>query len=259
VKDKMTTLYKWRIYCDTEQAWKYVWTENDTVGPSTCPENTNHAVASNSTSQIDELKPNAVEILEEATPVGAIPTGGFFQLISRAFDCPGNTTTSSLIQYPHPISIMGGFLNTVESMVGDIVTITAAEGITVGALTSGVNINDTVINVSPTVLANVVTGRRVSLTDGTNTTDYITVISKNTVAGTITLRTGSPYAFSAGGLIRFQIVYCDSVELGSPGKYEMGTTKIGGTYVLPNIPILVKYTNNGSTTKRPSFIITLLY
>ena len=255
----MSSIYKWQIWCNTENKYTYVWSDSETVAPSTCPNDTNHDVLPNSMGVIDYMSRLQVEIKEEIPPPGATPTGGYFQLISKAFDCPANTTSSSSMSYPHPICIMGGYLNTNESMAGDIVSITAAEGTIVGVLTSPITSGDTEIHVSSTVLSNVVTGRRVSITDGTNTTDYITVIAKNTASGTVTLRSSCPYSFAAGSYVRMQIVYCDNVEIGCAGRYEMGSAKIGGTYIPPNTPILVKYTNNGSTTKRPSFIITILY
>ena len=48
----MTTVYKYRIYCITENTWSYIWSE---TLPTTCPNDTNHEVNPESISDIDSV------------------------------------------------------------------------------------------------------------------------------------------------------------------------------------------------------------
>lgn len=47
------TVYKYRIYCTTDQQWEYVWSAS---APSTCPINATHSVNSSSVSEDDQIQ-----------------------------------------------------------------------------------------------------------------------------------------------------------------------------------------------------------
>jgi hypothetical protein len=48
----MATITKYKIYCNTEAGWQYVW---DTAPPTVCPNNAGHTVNSNSATEICDL------------------------------------------------------------------------------------------------------------------------------------------------------------------------------------------------------------
>lgn len=48
----MSKIYKWRIYCDDDQRWEYIWSE---TAPTTCPTNVAHQVVSNSVSDLEDI------------------------------------------------------------------------------------------------------------------------------------------------------------------------------------------------------------
>lgn len=54
----MATFYKYRIYCDTDSKWEYIW---DTVEPTVCPTNAGHTVNSNSVSDEDKVKSKTID------------------------------------------------------------------------------------------------------------------------------------------------------------------------------------------------------
>lgn len=48
-------VYKYRIWCETDQRWEFVWADEDQAEPDTCPVDTNHAVNPNLTSIVDTI------------------------------------------------------------------------------------------------------------------------------------------------------------------------------------------------------------
>lgn len=52
-------VYKWRIYCNTENDWVYIWSENVLT---TCPNNTSHDALLNSVQITDQIQSNDVNI-----------------------------------------------------------------------------------------------------------------------------------------------------------------------------------------------------
>jgi hypothetical protein len=256
----MPTVYKWKIYCTTENAFIEGWSE---TAITTCPNNTAHTVNPDSVSEVEVISPSNVNLIQGAPPIGSIsttPVGGFYRQFTRAFDCPVSATTTDTFSFPFPVAILGACLPVSSDMKGDIINAYAANNVTVGVLTAPVALLDTVIPVSLTVIQNIFPGRKVSITDGVNTTDYIQVISKNTDTNTITLQTGSTFAFAAGSVVRLRIHYIDTMELSEPGTVKIGVGSINGTYIPTNIAITISYQNTSAVVvKRPSFFIEILY
>ena len=256
----MPTVYKWKIYCTTENAFIEAWSETPIT---TCPNDTGHTVNPDSVSQIDEVSSSTINLAQGVPPVGSLsttPVGGFYRLFSRAFDCPPSTTTSDTFSFPFPTALLSACLPVSSDMKGDIVNAYAANGMTIGVLTAGVAALDTVIPVSLTVMQNIFTGRKISITDGVNTTPYIQVISKNANTNTLTLQTGIDFAFAAGSAVKLRIHYIDNMELSESCAVKIGLGSINGTYIPTNIPITITYQNSSAlVVKRPSFLIEILY
>lgn len=53
-------LYKYRMYCETEETYVYVWLDSEDDPPSLCPNNTNHIIDSNSISIVEKNSEPAV-------------------------------------------------------------------------------------------------------------------------------------------------------------------------------------------------------
>lgn len=60
----MSTVYKYKIYCNTESLWVEGW---DTVVPTNCFNNNGHTIDTNFTTQIDLVKSNDVNIISTDT------------------------------------------------------------------------------------------------------------------------------------------------------------------------------------------------
>lgn len=66
--------HKYKIYCTTEQAWKYwILPEGEPV-PTTCPDDTNHQVDLNSISIESTFDPDPKTVTISETPPFAVPT-----------------------------------------------------------------------------------------------------------------------------------------------------------------------------------------
>lgn len=54
----MSIFYKFRIYCETDNKWEYIW---DTVAPTICPTTSGHTVNSNSVNFIEEINSKTID------------------------------------------------------------------------------------------------------------------------------------------------------------------------------------------------------
>lgn len=63
----MATVYKYRVWCNTESAWQYVWSESETE-PTNCPNDTGHTIDSDKTT-IAEVSGDAQAYTEDGAAV----------------------------------------------------------------------------------------------------------------------------------------------------------------------------------------------
>ncbi len=253
------TVYNYRLYCNTESTWKYdYW---GTVPPTKCTNDSSHNINSNSVNVIGQISQNKVSINEEQPPINQPATGGHFRRITKAFDIAPQTTQSLIFSFPYPVSILGGYMNTQNSQQGDITSIHIAPDTVIGVITSNVAINDTIINVSPTVITNIFVGAFVNLTNGTNVSNLIEVISIDKINNTITLYSGSNLAFTASAptYVRVTYVYNHMTEIGVAGPLSIGTLTTNASYIPSNTNIKIIYQNNSSVTQRPVYQTEYLY
>lgn len=55
-----TIVYRWRLFCNTENDWVYLWSENT---PTTCPNNTGDVINTSSIQLVDQVQVNDVNIV----------------------------------------------------------------------------------------------------------------------------------------------------------------------------------------------------
>jgi hypothetical protein len=239
-----TTLYKYRIYCTTDSKFEYIWVESTASEPTTCPTNTAHTIDAGQTRIVEQNDPDIVSIKQETTN-----TGQHYRWDSIAFDALANQTTTYTFSYPYPISVLDALMITDTENKGDIITWRIAPDTTIGALTADVAVNDTIINVSSTVTDNIALGFHCNLFDGVNTDELGAVIGVDSVAGTITVETAATQIFLASSptYVRMNIYFLKDVEMGHPGRLNIGDSKIESSYVPANTVVECQYTNNHET------------
>jgi hypothetical protein len=212
---------------------------------------------------IEEDSISIVSILEE-DPNPEKQTGGHFRAETIAFDVDAIVgDTVHTVSWPHPISMLSLEWVGTSDKKGDCFSIFLSENKIVGALTANVAENDTVINVSPTVVANCFIGMQIKLYDGTNEEKlgYLTGIDK--ANGTITVENGSTQAFSAATptYVRIIVEACKNIEMEeTTASIQVGASKIGGSFVPAGTIVSVHYKNHdGAAGKRFKGIVEYLY
>lgn len=249
-------LYKWRIYCETESSFQYWWLEDGDNPPTTCPNNSSHTISSVK-SIIDEIEDTEVSIKQET-----VKTGKNYRWDTKSFDALANSTTTFEFSYPTDVSVLEAqFISAAENK-GDVWSWVIAENTTVGAITSDVNIGDTVLNVSSTVVQNVKIGFNINLFNGTTTEQLGQVKTIDIINQTITIETPSTVSFLASTptYVRISIYFIKDSEFGHPWNHVYGGGKIQSSYVPANTSVKVYYINNSPTVdKRIVVNIELLY
>ena len=123
---------KYRVRCTTADSWKYWILPSTDPVPTTCPTHSNHSINVTLTSIEDTIKEEKVTIREEL-----IETGGNFQTKSVKITSGANTTNTSSISWPYPISAMVLKFVIPSGMEGDTVGLAIGKDTIIGVLTSG--------------------------------------------------------------------------------------------------------------------------
>lgn len=150
----MTTYYKWRVRCTTDNVDEEWILDSELAAPTTCPVNTTHTIDSSLTAVIEEISDNIVKIQEES-----IPTGGKFQTTSIELTAVKNTVSYVDTVFPFPISALAVEFVSNASMKGDIVSISVGPDKIIGAIGAGVS------PASAWVSQNYTVGQTVTYTD----------------------------------------------------------------------------------------------
>jgi hypothetical protein len=283
----MTTYYKYKVRCITENTDKYwVLSENEPA-PSACPTNTSHTVSSVVTID-DTISDNIVQIKEES-----IATGGNFGTTTLGFNIAHNSTRSEVLEWPCPITALAIEFISEEIHRGDIINMTVGEDTLIGAIgapvspasawisqnyTAGqvVTYNTMVytcilttisnevptnttywtpgygITVTSTVVNITMIGYYIKLDDLTQSDDVGRVLSINKNISKIYVEKNPTNTYSplSPTYVRQTVKPIVNFEIGAPWLYTVGASKIGGSYVPSNVKITVHYENKSLTTDK---------
>jgi len=242
-------VYKYRIYCETEEDHIKGWSENP---DEICPNNNSHTVTSGSLTIIDSLTSSVVQtrIQEEV-----IETGGHFQCISINVASTASGTAQTDISWPFPVSILSAEVLISSDNLGDNIEALVGPNTIIGVLSSPVTSGTTVLPVSSTVLDNISVGYFVTV----DSQNLGRVLEIDQDAETITVENETTASISAGEYILQTIKFISSFELVTEGRITLGDTKIGASYIPANTTIRCKYTNNGPIDKDFAVMIEYLY
>jgi hypothetical protein len=252
----MSSVTKWRVYCNTEGVWSYGYKDTSEGSPTTCFNNTGHEIQENSQQELEVISTDTInaKIVEEY-----VPTGGNFRCCGKKFNIPANSTVTYTVSWPFNISVLQSFFTSSADMEGDVVDVVTAPNTIIGVLTAPVAIGDTVINVNTTVFQHLMVGYTLKLGNSNVSLGYVLAIDENAL--TVTVQTPSPEAFSAGTTyVKTEVIGIHDLEIGAvPFRYIIGSSKTGGKHLPVNTTVNVTYTNNGNTQKTFRFQIELLY
>jgi len=253
----MTTVYNYRLYCNYESKFVELW---DTDTPTVCPNNNTHEINEASITVIGTASEEAVVIKEEISAAGT--TGGHYQATSIGLDITANTTAQADFTYPIPIGPLSIEFMTKDIHEGDEISVTVAPNTIIGALTADVSSNVSGISVSNTVVENTFVGAFLDLFDGVNNNSLnrIKEIYKNNNHIIMESPTVSSFSATSPTYVRQSIKMMHNVEIGPAGRYMLGESKIGASYIPAETTIRLTYSNKSTDTdKRFTGIIENLY
>jgi hypothetical protein len=158
-------------------------------------------------------------------------------------------------KWPFDIALKTGTLYITEDMVGDEMTVEAAPNSVVGAIIQNVNIGDTSIYGSPTVMENAKRGYWCNIYPaGTEISRICTVEADH-----IGICPPATMNIAAGNYISVTPKIIPYVYFNSAGKLEIGKTLQMGQRVPKGEIIRIKYKNNNGLAKKISWFIEYLY
>ena len=162
--------------------------------------------------------------------------------------------------WPFDIALMSGTLGVSEDMIGDDFSVDVGPNTLVGAIIAPLNVGDTSIYVSPTVLQNIKRGFYIGLYGpGDTGVEISQVIDRDDANYALTLRYPSDVSANAGSYVAMCAKIIPELYLHSIDKIEIGKDLPTGQRIPKNIPIRVHYHNNNGVAKKVSFFVEYLY
>lgn len=255
----MTSYNVWSVSCTTEGAvWKTWILPESASAPTTCPTNTSHTINTTLTYISARIDPNVVKILEEN-----IATGENYMVETKLVSCPTgpNVTTTYDFTWPIPINVLTLMTKTKSDNLLDNVSCCAGPNTIIGVLAASAVTGASILTVSSTVIQYTMVGYYLNLLDNSGTVDCGRVLSKNTNLNTVTIETplSRSYSVFSPTYVRQTVYVVNDFTFGHAGSYNLGNSKIGGSYVPANTIVRVTYTNNGNTAKVISVLVEYLY
>lgn len=253
----MSTVKKWRVWCDTNSKYETAWAEEE---PTTCPyDPINHTIDTSKTAVITTVDEQVVTIKEEL-----VETQGIYRFRGYEFTIPAGTpgATSQLdITWKRPITLLNGEFDAMTEHIGDVISAIVVAPSPIGAITAPVSPNDTVINVSPTVFDYIYNGFNVYLTDGVNIDALGENMSKDSVAGTITVETGAVNTFSplSPTYIMIDVPVVENLHVRRERTYEFAKKKVGGKMFDTGVIFRILYVNHDGLEKTFTFNFEYMY
>lgn len=239
----MSTLYKWRVKCDTDNTFEYIWDEDK---PTTCPINNGHTIDNTKTTIVDQNVPNVLKIQEED-----VPTGGNYRCTTVPINASAGVDVVTTVNHSWkiPVSIFSISFVTKDEHEGDKFDIVVAPETIVGLLTDNIAIGVDVIPVDATVMANVCVGYTLIIDNTINVDNLGEIIEIDTVNNTVTTENTTSFAFLTGSVIKTHTRIVKDYTIGPSWEYIIGESKIGGSYISSNRVIQLNYTNKTNVAK----------
>ena len=164
------------------------------------------------------------------------------------------------IAFPFNIALMSGTLRVNEEMVGDNISIEIGPNTLIGALTQSLNIGDSSIYVSPTVIENIKKGYYISMYDlDGDGIDIGQVISIDDTNSCLTLVSPSSVSINAGSYLAMMAKIVPYLYFHDINDIDIGKQIPTGQRIPKGIPIRIHYKNDTLIGKKISFFIEYLY
>lgn len=245
------TINNYRLYCNTENAFNTIW---DTKTPTTCPNNKTHLIDNNSISIIDNISSIATSIIQSGNNVN-----DNFKLESKLIFIPPNQTVTFTYNWPYNIAMMVVTWTSTEENRGDIINGYIAPNTTIGIITQNINIGDTIIHVSPTVLQYLKQGYLVQINNGISILDLGVCTTIDLTTSTIKCLNTANITMNAGSMLQMTIHNIKNIYLYNPEQFKIGEKHVSSQSLPANTNIQLSYQNNGNVGKHFMFYYEYLY
>lgn len=197
-----------------------------------------------------------------------VPTNGKFRAEARWLhaDAGPDVTTVSTFVYNYATSVLDiQVYPTIDNQDDEVVlsvlpVVGYGDGI-VGVITQSALTGSTQIHISPSLVNNVSEIDYISLVNvgvKEESMGYIKSIDKANLILNMELPLSSDFLVTTPTLIKLERKIFDPFPIGPPGKYTIGGTKLGASYVPKGYKIVVHYTNKTAAPKRLYCIIERL-
>lgn len=254
-------IYRFRYKCVTTNSIVYEWSE---YTPTQCQHDPAHEISDSSMSIVETITEDIVkaEVLEEKYG----ETGGHFQASSLPMTCSGVGWHERDISWPFPINMLSAQIFIDDDNVGDrIETIGGGSGITVGTVNEPIVSGSNYLVLSGLPLDYSEPGHYVRLSQGENTYDLGYILSKDSESSKVymaeeivvdlTPAPESPIIFKK----YVKLIKEMNLSAKSYGPMVIGSTKVGASYLPPNVPLRMRYYNSNGNDKTLMVILEYLY
>ncbi len=252
----MTTVYKYRVHCISEDKAVIVW---GTTTPTICPnDHADRTIDTSKTTIIGTVSTQEFTVNE--------PTTGYFQHTTKKLTIPSGATgaeTSHDFTWPMDILVWKVEFNPDTDNVGDQFDVIADPLKASGVLTANAVINDTVLNV-PAALVNsedISKGVEITLDDTTNTQNVGRITAIDTVNNTITVETALSFNFNSSVTVIYVNV-CLVKErqiYKADDKIKIGEKGFRGKLLPANTVLRCNYINDDGAAKSLYFDLEYYY
>ena len=249
------TISNYRIYCETESAYVYKWSDQ---APTSCPNDASHTIDSSSTTIVQTLGQNKV-IIQDGTP-------GYYQSTSVTIDIangtPGDIATKDII-FPFDVQLWTTCLMPNNASEGDNFNVIVAPDKVVSILTATGNIGDVVLHLHPSIfnLNVLVKGCYIKLFNGVSVLqDVGRITAIDSTTNTITVETALTSVFNAGSPVMINLYLVRDFNIPNmSNNLVFGSKGINTKHIPANTTIKFYYKNNSGTAKKVTFMIEYNY
>lgn len=241
----------YRLFCNTENSFVTVWNINT---PSACPNNNTHLIDNDSVTIIDNINSNSTSIIQYNNDIN-----GNFRIESKMLFIPANQIITQTYSWPYNISVMTIGLTSAKENIGDVVNVYIAPNTVIGAITQHINVGDTIIHVSPTVVKHLNVGFLVKITDGTSVLDLGECIFIDPVTYIIRCINSANISMNAGSYLQMTIHNVKNIYLYNSEQFKIGEKHVSSQSLPKNINVQISYQNNSNVDKHFMFYYEFLY
>ncbi len=161
-------------------------------------------------------------------------------------------------KWPYDIALMSATLGVSEEMIGDDFEVHIGSNTLIGALTQPLNIGDTSVHVSTTVIENIKIGFYLE-TYETDNQQIGQVIEADSENSKLILLSPSNINIPNNALLSAYAKLVPTLYMHSMHKVEIGKDLPTGQRIPKNTPLRICYNNNNIVEKKISFFIEYLY